>query len=101
MLFDINVDMGHMREKLMANSAIMKKQVGKYVNDRKNGVTKSKMEGCDLLSVFLESPEIFDEAAIGQHIIAFIFAATETTHYTSQTLTSMLCMRPDIAAKVR
>ena len=31
MLFDIKVDMGHMREKLMANSAILKKQVGKYI----------------------------------------------------------------------
>ena len=59
------------------------------------------MDGCDLLTVFLESPEIFDDAAIGQNIISFIFAATETTHYTSQTLTSLFTMRPDIVKKVR
>ena len=59
------------------------------------------MNGCDLLSVFLESPEIFDDDAIAQNILGLIFAASETTHFASQTLISMMTQRKDILAKLR
>ena len=101
LLFGVGLDMGVGKQKLTANSARLSAQVNKYVQDRKNGVTKSKMDGCDLLSVFLESPDIFSDRDTVQNLIAFIFAATETTHFTSQTVTSMLAQRKDFVAKMR
>ena len=64
LLFQTNLSMGEFNTKLRQNSAIMRGKVAGYVSDRRKGLTKSKMNGCDLLSVFLESPEIFDDDAI-------------------------------------
>ena len=53
----------------------------KYVQDRKKGITKSKMEGADLMSVFLESQDMFSEEDIVSNLLAFNFAAVETSHF--------------------
>ena len=48
------------------------------------------MENVDLLSVFLEDQDLFDDENIVSNLIGFIFAATETTQYASQTIISHL-----------
>ena len=72
-----------------------------YVQDRKKGLTKSKMNGYDLLSVFLENQDTFPDEAIVFNLIGFIFAATETTHFTSQTLISHLAQSKESLGKMR
>ena len=41
------------------------------------------MQGFDLLSVFLEDQQMFSDERIIDNLIGFIFAATETSQYTS------------------
>ena len=54
------------------------------------------------MSVFLEDPETFsDDDSIVHNLIGFIFAATETTHFTSQTLMSHLTQSKESLGKVR
>ena len=53
------------------------------------------------MSVFLEDPEMFSDDSIVHHLIGFIFAATETTHFTSQTLMSHLTQSKESLGKVR
>ena len=44
---------------------------------------------------------MFNDWNICQNLIGFIFAGTETTHYTAQVLTSILTQKPEILDKVR
>lgn len=53
------------------------------------------------MSVFLEDPEMFSDDSIVHNLIGFIFAATETTHFTSQTLMSHLTQSKESLGKVR
>lgn len=53
------------------------------------------------MSVFLEDPETFSDDSIVHNLIGFIFAATETTHFTSQTLMSHLTQSKESLGKVR
>ena len=59
------------------------------------------MKGFDLLSLFLEDTETFDDEKIMNNIIGFIFAATETTHFASQTCVTHLTQSPESVAKAR
>ena len=83
LLFDTKVEMGAYFRNLRENSARLKRQVNKYVQRRKSGVDQSKMQGYDLLSVFLEDQQMFSDERIVSNLIGFIFAATETTQYTT------------------
>jgi len=67
----------------------MYNQVRKCLQDRKSGLTKSKMNNFDLMSCFLEDP-LFSDDDIVNNLLAFIFAATETTHFASQTIITHL-----------
>ena len=73
----------------------------KYVTDRKKGVTQSKMNGADLLSCFLESQDMFTDDMIVKNLLSFIFAATETTNFASQTIISILTQKKESLDKVR
>ena len=44
------------------------------------------MEGYDLLSVFLEDQEMFTDERVVSNLITLIFAATETSQNTMQTI---------------
>ena len=79
----------------------MQNKVLKYVTDRKKGVTQSKMKGADLLSVFLESQDMFTDDMIVKNLLSFVFAATETTNFASQTIVSILTQKKDSLEKVR
>ena len=54
LLFDIQAEMGIFFKKLRENGTRLKRQINQYVQRRKSGVNNSKMQGYDLLSVFLE-----------------------------------------------
>ena len=53
-LFDIRLELGEYFKILRDNSVRLKRQINKYIQRRKSGVDQSKMQGYDLLSVFLE-----------------------------------------------
>ena len=53
-----------------------------YVRKRKSGERKSKIAGeADILSLFLQNPEIFDEELIVDEILDFFAAGTITTTF--------------------
>ena len=59
------------------------------------------MQGVDILSVLLESPDMFNDESIVDNIIGFMFAATETSQFASQTSISHLTQNKDTLKKVR
>ena len=100
-LFGITTFKSELSTMLHENSKRLSKKVLSYVQDRKKGITKSKMNSCDLLAVFLEDQELFNDELIVRNLLGFIFAATETTHFASQTLISHLTQSKDSLSKVR
>ena len=62
---------------------------------------KSKMQGFDLLSVFLEDQTVFSDDRIVNNCIGFIFTAIETSQYTSQTVISHMAQSKESLQKVR
>ena len=69
---------------------------------RRSGQLKSDVDGnSDILSLLLESPEIFDDQDIIDEILSFFLAASETTQKTTQTILSHLTKYPEILTKVR
>ena len=63
----------------------------KYVQERKSGQRKSKVEGgSDILSLMLENSDVFTDDFIIDELRDFFGAAVQTTQYGSQTLISHL-----------
>ena len=100
-LFKMDLEIGPFFKSAHENSRRLQAHLKKYVTDRKSGVTKSQMEGMDLLSAFLENQDVFSDDAIVNGIKGIIFAAIETTNFSSQTLHSTFAQRDDIVQKVR
>jgi len=59
------------------------------------------MNNCDLMSLFLEDSALFSDADIVDNIIGFITAATETTNFSSQTITAHLTQSRESRDKLR
>jgi len=53
-LFGLDVEFGSFAANMRENARRMRAQITKYVQDRKSGLTKSKMSNCDLMAIFLE-----------------------------------------------
>jgi cytochrome P450 len=69
---------------------------------RKSGEIKSQVpEGVDLLSFFLQNPDVFDDEAAVDELAGFFLAAVNTTQYTLQTLVASLSQSPEILQKIR
>ena len=97
----MDLEIGPFFKSARENGRRLHAHMKKYVTDRKSGVTKSQMEGMDLLSAFLENQDVFSDDAIVEGIKGIIFAAIETTNFSSQTLHSIFAQRNDIVQKVR
>ena len=101
MLFGLRVNMGYYYDQVCENSRRLNAQINKYIQRRKNGLDQSKMQGYDLLSVFLEDQNMFPDDKIVQNIIGFIFAAIETSQFTTQTIISYLAQKKSQASLTR
>ena len=64
LLFGMRVNMGSYYNQVMENSRRLNAQVNKYIQRRKSGLDQSKMQGYDLLSVFLEDQTMFPDEKI-------------------------------------
>ena len=63
-----------------ANAQKVRAVVNDYVRKRKSGEKKSQVIGeADLLSLFLQSPDVFDDEQIVDEILSFFVAGTLTT----------------------
>lgn len=65
-----------------ANSRKVREMIARYVRKRVSGEKKSALGNkSDLLSLFLDSPEIFTEEFIIDELVDFLVAGTQTTQY--------------------
>ena len=101
MLFGIDLKNDQFDKNMKENSKRLHGQVNKYLQDRKNGVTKSQMDGSDLLAVYLEDTTMFDDECIIGGIINNIFAGIETTQYSLQTVVTNLIRNKHCIDKLR
>ena len=83
------------------NSKRLYKHIWKYVQDRKNGVTKSEMNNVDLLAVHLENPQTFSDEHVVGGILGALVAGIETSQYAMQTITTNLIKNKAIVGKLR
>ena len=79
LLFKINLSNNEVERNVEENSRRLYKHVDKYVQERKSGVTKSQMEGADLLSHYLANPDIFTDDHVIGGMIGTIFPGIETS----------------------
>ena len=69
------------------NCAVLRQIMGDYVRKRKSGEAKSQVgDNSDMLSLFLQSPDIFTEEVIIDELIDFLVAGSQTTQFTTQTM---------------
>ena len=78
------------------NYASIRDFLNKYIQQRKSGQRKSDIKGnADLLSLFLQSPDIFGDEEIIDEMIDFFLAASGTTKNGIQTIIGHLATTPD------
>ena len=85
-----------------ANSFKLRQMLTGYVRKRVSGEKKSALANkSDLLSLFLDSPEIFDESAIVDELVDFLIAGTQTTQFVTQTVLAHFATNPESLKRVR
>ena len=78
-----------------ANSLKIREKITAYVRKRISGEKKSALGNkSDLLSLFLESPEIFTEEVIVDELLDFLVAGTQTTSNTAEVCLSHFATDP-------
>jgi len=61
------------------NCLRVRAKINDYVQARKQGKIKSKMDGNDLLTLFMQNTEIFTDTFIIDELLDFFLAAMVTT----------------------
>ena len=75
---------------------LIREKVAVYVRKRVSGEKKSALGNkSDLLSLFLETPEIFTEEFIVDELLDFLIAGTQTTSNTAQMCLSHFATDPE------
>ena len=78
------------------NSTKVRAMILDYVRKRQSGEKKSKLANrSDLLSLLIDSPEVFNEEGIVDELIDFLIAGTQTTQYITQTVLAHFATDPE------
>ena len=84
------------------NGRRVREAIRGYVKKRTSGERASKVEeGVDLLSLFMQSPDVFTEDLIVDEMFDFFLAGQVTTQYASQTLIAHAAKDPECLRKIR
>ena len=84
------------------NCKITRKFLRDIIAKRKNNEIESKVEGkADLLSLFLESPDVFTDDDIIDELLDFLLAGTQTTSYATLTLLAHLAKSEESTSIIR
>ena len=85
-----------------SNSSNVRAMLTDYVRKRMSGEKKSKLGNrSDLLSLFMDSPEIFNEQAIVDELVDFTIAGTQTTQIVTQNVMAHFATDPVSLKRVR
>ena len=85
------------------NCAALRAKIGAYVRKRMSQYqANDKLEDKhDILTLFLQSPDIFTEEVIIDELCDFLIAGTQTTYLTTQTVLSHFALDPQSVSRVR
>ena len=100
-LFDIKLTLGQTCTTVKNNCALVRAFILDYVTKRKEGKVKSQVNNVDMLTLFLESPEIFTDDFIVDELMDFFFAGTLTTQYSTQTMLTHFVHEPESLKRTR
>ena len=79
LLFGTYFGMGSTCATIKENARHIRARVMQYVQDRKSGARPSKMDNADIMSQLTEHQDVFSDEIVVSTLLAFIFAAIETT----------------------
>ena len=79
----MNIDIGPVCAQVKYNCRKVRHFILEYVNKRKSGQLKSSVKNVDILSLFLESPDIFTDEFIIDELMDFYFAGSLTVQFAS------------------
>lgn len=100
--FDYVLNMTSGERNIRKSFKKMRAFIHEYVQKRKQGTVKSTVrESADLLSLFLEAPDIFTDEFIVDELIDFFVAASQTTMHTQQTAFGHYTTTPASREKAR
>ena len=85
-----------------ANGQRVRDAIGNYIQQRKSGECKSKIEGgSDFLTLLLANQDVFTDDLIIDELIEFFTASFMTMQYTSQTFFTHCAQSPASLKKIR
>ena len=85
-----------------ANSFKIREMLMNYVLKRKSGEKKSSLANkSDLLSLFIDTPDVFSDNAIVDELVDFLIAGTQTTQFVTQTVLAHFATDPASLKRIR
>ena len=100
--FGANISFSRLERQVDENFAALRTFINNYVQMRKTGQNQSEINGqADLLTIFLQTPEIFGDHEITDEIIDFFLAGTATTNNSVQTVIGHFATASESLQKVR
>ena len=90
------------QRQVSANCAALRAWINDYVQKRKRGENQSKVGNkSDLLSLFLDKPDVFTDDFIVDELLDFFLAGVQTTQFASQTMVTHFSKCEQSLSKVR
>ena len=90
------------QRQVTANCMSLRNWINDYVQKRKRGENKSKVgNNSDLLSLFLDKPDVFTDEFIVDELLDFFLAGVQTTQFASQTMVTHFSKCQKSLSKVR
>jgi cytochrome P450 len=89
------------QRQIQNNCLAIRQRVQEYVQARKRGEIKSKVQGTDFLELFLQNNDVFTEEFIIDELLDFFLAAMLTTQLTTQAMVSHFIKDRECPEKVR
>ena len=99
---DLSFDFTPFQKQVTKNCKDLRNQVRKYVIARKSGEATSKLQGqSDILTLLLQSPDIFGDEDVVDEVIDFFMAGSMTIQSVTQMMVCHFATDPNSLAKAR
>ena len=90
------------QRQVKSNCDALRSWINEYVQKRKRGENKSQVgKNSDLLSLFLDKPDVFTDEFIVDELLDFFLAGVQTTQFASQTMVTHFSKCEKSLSKVR
>ena len=101
-IFGWNLSLTTFEKQIDENYVTLRSFIRKFIQERKTGKTKSQVENdADLLSLFLQAPDIFKDEDIIDEMVDLFLAGSQTTKLSAQTIMGHFSTDPESVKRVR